>query len=298
MKRQDEVTVEERRRLVKLFVENVWMFIGNTDRVLADRRMAQAVVPVSHAVWRTWGMAPWSISVRLGVYLKWLRDCPRESHDAEGRPVWRVSDFPFRDFPKSASISWDGESVEGCRLNVSEKSAWMSLKAVADEFDNAVEAPCSLQEVVEILSREEALRNPYIATLQNRLCKAKSETEGLYSEVRRITDELAKSRLAQISLLVELNRDTVADFLTEYDLRLKEYRRYSAWYFNERKLLKTQRKQGNLSNDDYALRLAPMRAQKQSMKAEVELFCHNFIDLLDGGRNLSMNLDEVRNATE
>lgn len=284
------------KRPDRLFAENVWLFIANTDRVLGDSRLAHAVVPVSNAVWRSWGIAPWRISVTLGAYLKWWRDCPRESHDAEGRPLWRILSFPFYDYPKSASVSRDGESVEGCTLNVSAKSAWTSLKAVAGEpgYADAVDTPCQLQDVVDILSREEALRNPYIATLQNRLRRSESEAEDLHSQVRRITGELAGSRLEQISLLVELNRDAVAGFLTEYDRRLKEYRRFTARYFDERKSLKEQRRQGSLSGDDCARRLAHMRERKQSMKAEVELFGQSFIDRLDGGRCLSMTIDKIK----
>lgn len=296
MKRQDEMTVEESRRLVELFVENVWLFIVNTERILEDCRMANVVVPVANGVYFGMGEGAKLTSVKLGVYLKWWRDCP-QSHDLFGRPVWRIAGYPFRGFSRSASVSEDGKSINNCSVKGSIKEVWWSFKRIADEYaEITVENPYTIDEAVEILTNEENLKNPYIRLLLIRLNRVETEVQGLREGLTRITDELAKSRREQIKLIVEINRDAISDFMIEYDGKLKEYRRYLSWYYNERKLLKIQRKQGYLSSEDYTCIFTSMRERRQSMKAELELFKQRFIDNIDGGRRLSMSIDEIREA--
>ena len=140
---------DDRRKIDEtIFRDNLNLLIANTDRILADPKMAWAMSGVSNglAISGPFKEAP------LGAYLTWFRDLPELSHSLQGYPIWRLSGSGLSGSHRCKAVNANGLSVDA-QLE-SFHPVFKSFLKTRDEFMASFEKPervFSLAQVVEYL---------------------------------------------------------------------------------------------------------------------------------------------------
>ena len=145
----DYSQLEDRRKIDEtIFRDNLNLLIANTDRILANPKMAWAMSGVSNglAISGPFKEAP------LGAYLKWYSVEPKLSHSIQGLPIWRLSGSGLSGAHRCKAVNANGVSVDA-QLE-SFHPVFKNFLKTRDEFMASSEKPesaLSLAQVVEYL---------------------------------------------------------------------------------------------------------------------------------------------------
>lgn len=134
------------------FFNNIGLFLNNSDRILADARMAFCPVPVKNGLAYTGSLSP----ATLGGYLDWWINCPDVSHDRQGRPIWFISGSPLSGCQACQCVDTTGQTVKAetpLRVNIIARTFTQSQRKYQILPSQCI--PYTLHDVIEMLSASE-----------------------------------------------------------------------------------------------------------------------------------------------
>jgi len=145
---------EEREKEKKLFLNNVFLFLQNKDRIMSDSRMFLCPVPIQNGLAYT-GTAGFNHPT-LGVYLEWWLSCEKAMIRKEDKTKWLVyliSGSPLSGANKCGIVNEKGDidSESLCPFS----PIWTSFTNINKRYDMAksLYQAYTLEKVIKILGR-------------------------------------------------------------------------------------------------------------------------------------------------
>ena len=150
---------EEREKEKKLFLNNVFLFLQNKDRIMSDSRMFLCPVPIQNGLAYT-GTAGFNHPT-LGVYLEWWLSCEKASIlkvDKTNWLVYFISGSPLSGANKCGIVNEKGEIDSESLYPFS--PIWTSFTSINKRYDEAksLYQAYTLEEVVKKLGRRGLLK--------------------------------------------------------------------------------------------------------------------------------------------
>lgn len=123
------ITLEEakERYYRQLFIENVHLFLDESDKILSDGRLFLAPVYVNNHLAYT-GTSGFN-NPTIGVYLLWWLHFPEGAFDEKGNPIWYIAGSPLSGANACSAVNNKGESVKA-HLKGSFKSVWRPFMGI------------------------------------------------------------------------------------------------------------------------------------------------------------------------
>ena len=145
---------EEREKEKKLFLNNVFLFLQNKDRIMSDSRMFLCPVPIQNGLAYT-GTAGFNHPT-LGVYLEWWLSCEKAlilKVDKTNWLVYFISGSPLSGANKCGIVNEKGEIDSECLCPF--PLVWRSFASINMRYDEAksLYQAYTLDEVVKKLGR-------------------------------------------------------------------------------------------------------------------------------------------------
>ncbi len=278
----------------KLFCDNAFLFLANTDRILNDSRMFLAAVPIQSGLAYT-GTGGFR-SPTLGVYIEFWLNCSAATFiDKKGRKgmVVRISGSPLSGC-NSCGVVFDDGTVESTSLNPF-SSVWHPFMDINKRYDEA-KATCesyTLQQVVDILKKEgEGSGNGYDADTifykkafvywKERCLHAEASCKGLRQELRIKRMEAVRDQLPKFVDEVKRRQEGVDD-LSE---QLNEARR----------AMKAKLRSEEISSAEFQRwwQSLQLRKDMDKAKASLEEFVHYSMKEIFGNGYNTLSFQDVR----
>ena len=148
--RYASIGAEESRLILNDFKESAWLFLNNTEKIMADSRMFLAPVYSQSFSPFFSGSRP-----RIGTFLEWWLHYPQFSCDKEGNPIFCISGNPM-----TGSHACHVIDPEGNSRKASEKSFLRILTSFGkiNSLYKDAKLTCEhyeLQEVIRLLDRNQ-----------------------------------------------------------------------------------------------------------------------------------------------
>ncbi len=150
---QDRHEQERGDKEEKVFLDNAFFFLAHRDKIMKDSRMFLTPVPIRHTIFF------WRGNICLGDYLEWWLSCEsarRMSDDNRMLLVYLLAGSHCSGSNRCHEVDEFG-TTEGIQLSNFSSAAGQFIR-IAERYKNfvGVYEAYSLEEVVEILKREEA----------------------------------------------------------------------------------------------------------------------------------------------
>lgn len=111
----------------QLFIENVHLFLDESDKILSDGRLFFAPVHIPNHLAYT-GTSGFQ-NPTIGVYLQWWLHAPEASFDENGNPIWFISGSPLSGDHACSSVNKKCECVKA-QLKGRFSSVWRSFMEI------------------------------------------------------------------------------------------------------------------------------------------------------------------------
>ena len=297
-------TEKDKKELVKLFSDNVFLIIANRERILSDSRMFLAPVPVSNGLAYS-GAFP---EPSLGIYVEWWLNCPSSVLFDEAdnlSVVWSLAGSPLSGSNQCATVNEDG-AVEYRQLSCF-RMLWPSFSDICYDYYKAktrYEA-YSLSEAIAIL-KDETKPDDYERSIREFGFKAKIfllKSEN--NRQKKYCEDMRNSRdnyrhLWHIALF-QLKIEEVRSFYDDYMSRKEQAEKRVAELREENRNLRRRSKAGELTNKEYEPQLTRNKKELSQIPWDLEHFADKSIDSLfpelssipDEGYRRSGVLDEL-----
>lgn len=152
-KEQGRQEQERRDKEQRIFTDNAFFFLAHRDQIMKDSRMFLAPVPIHHTIFF------WRGKICLGDYLEWWLSCEsarRMSDDNKKSLVYLLAGSHCTGSNRCHAVDEYGRT-ERVQLSDFSTAAGRFIR-IGERYKNfvGVYEAYSLEEVVEILKREEA----------------------------------------------------------------------------------------------------------------------------------------------
>ena len=131
-----KISIEEakERYYRQLFIENVHLFLDESDKILSDGRLFFAPVHVPNHLAYT-GTSGFQ-NPTIGVYLQWWLHAPEASFDENENPIWFISGSPLSGAHACSAVNKNCECVKA-QLKGDFLNVWRSFKEINQELTEA-----------------------------------------------------------------------------------------------------------------------------------------------------------------
>lgn len=268
----------------KLFLENVFTFVANKEKIYADERMFLTPVPVINGLAYT-GTSGFR-NPCLGVYLRWWEECPESNVLGENGTawlVWFISGSPLSGRNSCAIVN--GAGVTKTYRAPAFLPLWSKFMEINRQYASIPrDSAYSLETTVNLLKDElKAAADRFNAQI---FCLRKV-VEARDNCIRNLETRLGTSKELFFWTVFLLKKDSIVPLYEEY-LRIREEKETEAMLLREKKRgLKARLKQGDISNVEYQRTLTPLKKEIYLDETQpYRDFCNRIMRIIDNDSNM------------
>lgn len=274
----------------QLFLENAFLLLANSKRILSDSRMFLCPVPIQNGLAYT-GTSGFHC-LTLGVYIEWWMNCRASVHiDGDGTK-WLVYCFvgsPLSGRNNCGLVNEQGK-MKSCQVG-SFSELWRPFVEINSRYDYAKSRyeAYSLKQVLELLGTDCDYNAVNILFLENRNMDLTFQVSSLRNQVLDMTAKLHKA-------LMELKTCELRNFIEAYNKLKDETDKHVSDIREERIRLRKLLRSNAIGNVEYQKNWSPLRRAKESAIYKFQNFVYS--SLLSIFPDERITLDEVKEFLE
>lgn len=287
---------ERRKQEEKLFTDNAFFLLGQTDRIFKDSRMFLTPIPIQSglAYMGTGGFR----NPTLGIYLEWWLYSGSgilASKNGTEELVYRIAGSPLSGCNWCACVDRKGKCRE-VKMPISFFKVWRSFVQVNTRYTIPKQqyAAYTLQEVIDILKSE-----------TDPLAEAKSQIAFLTAcnqslaislqEQKRLAEDY-RQRFHTINL--QMRRKELKDFIDTYRSMQKRADNERDIMDIRRRQLKDQLKAGSITSKEYEKEVHAMTIRKKELDSELSAYYYDTLNRLKPGKHVTIeDIEKFLNET-
>lgn len=271
---------EEWYKSIQTFTQNAFLFVDNADRILADRRMAMAAVPVSNGIAYMGGFGPSILAVFLDWWLESGPDCVRTDEDGNEALTWRFAGSPLSGMNSRRCVYRDGRTAPISHGNFS--AVWHSFSEVCkkyrEEKRNTTDA-FTIEEVVSILKHG---ATDEVSILQARLEVQKEKNARIQDALKQVSDERDELYKRYESLYTQHHLEGLKSFRRDLINYNREIGHAVQDVNLEQSALRKEFHEGKHSIEEHKSRMMQLKDRRIALEQKLAEFRQEGIDRLAG----------------
>lgn len=292
VKTEEEKNAEIMARAAEkqLFLDNAFLLLANSKRILSDSRMFLCQLPMQNGLAYT-GTSGFHCPT-LGVYIEWWKNCRVSMHlDREGTK-WLVYCFvgsPLSGRNNCGLVNEQGK-IKSCQVE-SFSELWRPFVEINSRYDYAKSRyeAYSLKHVLELLGTDCDYNAVHILFLENRNMDLTVQVSSLKNQVFDMTAKLHKA-------LMELKTCELRNFIEAYNKLKDETDKQVSDIREERMRLRKLLRSSAIGNVEYQKNWSPLKRAKESAIYKLKNFVYS--SLLSIFPDERITLDEVKEFLE
>ena len=274
----------------KLFLENVFTFVANKEKIYADERMFLTPVPVINGL--AYVGSGGFRNPCLGVYLRWWDECPEASVLGENGTawlVWSIAGSPLSGRNSCAIVNGAGQVKMYSAPSFG--PLWHKFIEINRQYaDVPRNNAYSLEKTVNLL--KDGLRIVEDRLNARIFCLEKA-VEIRDNCIKNLESRLNASWERTMWAFFLLKKDSIVPLYEEY-LRIREEKETEARRLREkRRGLKARLRQGDISNVEYQQTLTPLKKKIHLDETRpYRDFCDRIHWIVDNDSDLCLTIAE------
>ncbi|MCM1319628.1 MAG: hypothetical protein NC217_04535 [Muribaculaceae bacterium] len=248
-----------------LFYENVWLFLDNAEMIINTPALFYA--PTSENI-KPVEQPGYS---KIGVWVKWWKECQTRSRDTDGNPVVYFIGSPFSGMHSCMSVGRDGELIRKCPLHTSWMSVMKSYCNVNDEYKETA-PPADAMNLSEAIDYVRKHSTPEIREASRQgmeLCLLRDQVKSLRAQLDKSYKENDELKRNFLKYYVESRREEIGRMLQTLAKSQARSERYKALSMPIRIHHKKRLKQGEITQKEFQYLLTRIRKRQEQLDMEV-----------------------------
>ena len=266
---------KQRRQAEKFFTDHAFFFLDHREQILNDSRMFLAPVPIRNGLAYT-GTSGFQHPT-LGVYIEWWMTCVPAIIVRYRKNTWltyRIAGSPLSGSNRCGIVNPQGE-CESYSFPRPFSEIWSSFAKVNQRYDEAKEqyAAYTLEEVVKLLEANDkgdslTERMVYLLQRENFVLR-QTILDNEKAVAKELEDKSQAMETMRISLLkeyLESKREMFEEWYADYSRKHEEVRLQLEDLKMQKKQLKQQLRDGEISNKFHQQHLTPLKERISNLE--------------------------------